>query len=197
MVMVELPPPGAGIGLGLKLTPTPRGTPEADKLIGLLKPPLIVVVTVDVPCCPCWTVSEDGDAEIVKLGDPAGVPCRLPAAVALSDGLFGAGADAVAVAKICRVMVKAISVDSLASISSPLRPCGCTHYYATPERGKRASPTVLLIQIENLLHPYHHDSTKPMRSPEYLAGTLMLLNNCPEASRDSYHSRSSLRPEGR
>ena len=49
MLMVELPEPGAGIGLGLKLTVVPDGTPEADKLIALLKPPLIVVVIVDVP----------------------------------------------------------------------------------------------------------------------------------------------------
>ena len=49
MVTVELPEPGAGIVTGLKLTPTPTGTPEADRPIELLKPPLIVVVIVDVP----------------------------------------------------------------------------------------------------------------------------------------------------
>ena len=49
MVMVELPEPGAGIGLGLKLTVVPVGTPEADRLIALLKPPLMVVVMVEVP----------------------------------------------------------------------------------------------------------------------------------------------------
>ena len=49
MVIVELPEPGAGIGFGLKLTVVPDGTPEADKLIALLKPPLTVVVIVDVP----------------------------------------------------------------------------------------------------------------------------------------------------
>ncbi len=49
MVMVELAEPGAGIGLGLKLTVVPDGTPEADKLMALLKPPLMVVVIVDVP----------------------------------------------------------------------------------------------------------------------------------------------------
>ena len=49
MVMIELPEPGAGIGFGLKLTVVPDGTPEADRLIALLKPPLIVVVIVDVP----------------------------------------------------------------------------------------------------------------------------------------------------
>jgi len=49
MVMVELPPPGAGIGFGLKLTVVPDGIPEADNVMALLKPPLIVVVIVDVP----------------------------------------------------------------------------------------------------------------------------------------------------
>ena len=49
MVMVELPEPGAGIGLGLKLTVVPDGIPEADRLIALLKPPLMAAVTVDVP----------------------------------------------------------------------------------------------------------------------------------------------------
>jgi hypothetical protein len=49
MVMVELPEPGAGIGSGLKLTVVPDGTPDADKAIALLKPPLMVVVMVEVP----------------------------------------------------------------------------------------------------------------------------------------------------
>ena len=68
MVIVELPEPGAGIGLGLKLTVVPDGTPEADKLMELLKPPLMAVVIVDVPWLPCWTLSDAGEAEIVKLG---------------------------------------------------------------------------------------------------------------------------------
>ena len=49
MVMVELPAPGAGIGSGLKLTVVPDGTPDADKVMALLKPPLTVVVIVEVP----------------------------------------------------------------------------------------------------------------------------------------------------
>ena len=47
--MVELPEPGAGMGLGLKLTVVPDGMPEADSVIAPLKPPLTVVVIVDVP----------------------------------------------------------------------------------------------------------------------------------------------------
>ena len=49
MVMVELPAPGAGIEFGLKLTVVPVGIPEADRLIALLKPPLMAVVIVEVP----------------------------------------------------------------------------------------------------------------------------------------------------
>ena len=49
IVIVELPEPGAGIVCGLKVTVMPDGAPEADKLIALLKPPLMVVVIVDVP----------------------------------------------------------------------------------------------------------------------------------------------------
>src|SRR5271166_3640671 len=49
IVMLELPAPGAGMVWGLKLTVVPEGIPEADRLIALLKPPLMVVVIVDVP----------------------------------------------------------------------------------------------------------------------------------------------------
>jgi hypothetical protein len=48
-VMVEVPAPGAAMLLGLKLTVVPVGIPEADRVIALLNPPLMVVVTVDVP----------------------------------------------------------------------------------------------------------------------------------------------------
>ena len=52
MVMVELPEPGAGIGLGLKLTVVPEGMPDADRVMSLLKPPLMAVVIVEVPRLP-------------------------------------------------------------------------------------------------------------------------------------------------
>ena len=68
MVIVELPEPGAGIGLGLKLTVVPDGTAEADRVMALLKPPLMLVVIVEVPGLPCWTLSEAGEAEMVKVG---------------------------------------------------------------------------------------------------------------------------------
>src|SRR3974390_535818 len=67
IVIVELPAPGAGIGLGLKLTVVPDGTPEADRLIALLNPPVMAVVIVEVPWFPCATLREDGEAEIVKV----------------------------------------------------------------------------------------------------------------------------------
>src|SRR5271166_1153269 len=68
MVIVELPAPGASIVLGLKLTVVPVGTPVADRLIELLKPPLTVVVMVDVPGVPWMTLREAGEADIAKLG---------------------------------------------------------------------------------------------------------------------------------
>src|SRR3974377_1191411 len=68
--MVEVPAPGAGIGSGLKLTVVPEGTPEADRLMALLKPPLMVVVMVEVPWLPWATLREAGEAEIVKFGEP-------------------------------------------------------------------------------------------------------------------------------
>ena len=67
MVMVEVPEPGAAIVLGWKLTVVPAGMPEADKLMALLKPPLTVVVMVEVPWLPWATLRDAGDAEIVKL----------------------------------------------------------------------------------------------------------------------------------
>ena len=48
-VIVELPLPGAGIVLGSKLTVVPDGIPDADKLMELLNPLLMVVLIVEVP----------------------------------------------------------------------------------------------------------------------------------------------------
>jgi hypothetical protein len=69
--MVELPVPGAAIEVGLKLTVVPAGAPEAERLIELLKPPLTVVVIVEVPWLPCATLSEVGEAVRVKFPPPA------------------------------------------------------------------------------------------------------------------------------
>ena len=66
IVMVDEPEPGAAIGLGLKLTVVPVGAPLADRLTALLKPPLTVVVMVEVPWPPGATLTEDGLALMVK-----------------------------------------------------------------------------------------------------------------------------------
>src|SRR6516164_9977968 len=68
IVMVDEPEPGAAIGLGLKLTVVPVGAPLADRLMALLKPPLTVVVMVEVPWAPCATLTEVGAALMVKSG---------------------------------------------------------------------------------------------------------------------------------
>src|SRR5208337_2113085 len=41
MVMTDVPDPGAPMELGLNVTDTPRGCPEAERLMELLNPPLI------------------------------------------------------------------------------------------------------------------------------------------------------------
>ena len=53
MVIVDVPEPGAEIVDGLKLTVVPEGMPDADRLIAPLKPPLMVLVIVDVVWLPC------------------------------------------------------------------------------------------------------------------------------------------------
>ena len=49
IVIVDVPEPGAGIVLGLKVMVVPVGTPDAERAMELLKPPLTAVVIVDVP----------------------------------------------------------------------------------------------------------------------------------------------------
>src|SRR5215469_10306546 len=68
IVILEVPEPGAAIGLGLKPTVVPEGTPLADRLMALLKPPLTAVVMVELPWLPCATVTEVGEALTAKLG---------------------------------------------------------------------------------------------------------------------------------
>ncbi len=82
IVIVEVPDPGAGIVLGLKLTVTPVGIPDAVSAIELLNPPLTALVMVDVPWLPCTTLSEDGDADRLKLG--AAVTVRVTVVVRCS-----------------------------------------------------------------------------------------------------------------
>jgi len=67
IVILDEPEPGAAIGLGLKMTVVPEGAPLADKLMVLLKPPLTVVVMVELPWAPCATLTEAGAALMAKL----------------------------------------------------------------------------------------------------------------------------------
>lgn len=69
MVMVELPEPGAAMELGLKLTVTLLPIPEADKPTAELKPPEMVVVMVAVCEPPLATLTELGEAPMVKFGE--------------------------------------------------------------------------------------------------------------------------------
>ena len=78
IVIIELPEPGAAIGFGAKLTVVPLGAPEVDSVIELLKPPEIVLVMVDVPCVPCTTLNDDGDADRVKFAVEVTVNVVLP-----------------------------------------------------------------------------------------------------------------------
>lgn len=68
IVMVDDPVPGAAIGFGLKPTVTRLPCPEADNVIAELKPFKAVVLIVEVPELPRVTVTEDGEAPIVKSG---------------------------------------------------------------------------------------------------------------------------------
>ncbi len=56
------------MGFGLKLTVTRLPCPDADNEIAALKPFSAVVLIVEVPELPRVTVSEDGEALIVKSG---------------------------------------------------------------------------------------------------------------------------------
>ena len=89
IVMVELPVPVMEVGL--KLTVTPVGWPVADRLTAESKPPLTVLVMVDVPALPWATDTEAGEAERLKPGveEPARelikpAPFGLPQPVAKS-----------------------------------------------------------------------------------------------------------------
>jgi hypothetical protein len=67
-VMVDVPDPGAAIELGLNVTVTRDPWPLADRLIAELKPPDIAVVMVEWPELPRATLSDVGDAAMVKFG---------------------------------------------------------------------------------------------------------------------------------
>ena len=68
IVMVDDPVPGAAMGFGLKLTVTRLPCPEADNEMDELKPFKAVVLIVELPEVPRLTVTELGEALIVKSG---------------------------------------------------------------------------------------------------------------------------------
>jgi hypothetical protein len=65
--MTDDPVPGAAMGFGLKLTVTRLPCPEADNEIAELKPFKAVVLIVEVPELPRATVTEVGEALMLKL----------------------------------------------------------------------------------------------------------------------------------
>lgn len=88
-VIVDVPEPGAGIELGLKLTLTRDPWPLADKAMAELKPPEIAVVIVDLPELPRETLSDVGEALMVKLGFvPVTVSLTVVLAVVLPEVPF-------------------------------------------------------------------------------------------------------------
>jgi hypothetical protein len=80
MVMLEVPEPGAAMDAGVKLTVTPVGCPVADNVTAELNPPETAVVMVDRPVSP-RTVSEFGEAEMVKSGVPGAVTVNVTVVV--------------------------------------------------------------------------------------------------------------------
>jgi len=84
IIMVEFPAPV--IEVGLKPMVTPVGWPEAVREIAESKPPVTVLVMVEVPELPCATETEAGEADRLKPGvgelpvselirlDPFGLP---------------------------------------------------------------------------------------------------------------------------
>src|SRR6266853_2831884 len=67
-VEVALPFAGGVTGLVEKAAVTPLGSPLALSVVAELKPLRLVMVIVLVPLPPCVTVSDDGEAPMVKSG---------------------------------------------------------------------------------------------------------------------------------
>lgn len=82
IVMVDDPAPV--IEVGLKVTVTPVGWPLADNEMAELKPPVTVLVIVEVPAWPCATDTEVGEAERLNPG-----PDELPARAAIRPAPLG------------------------------------------------------------------------------------------------------------
>ncbi len=81
-VRVDVPAPVMDVGL--KVAVTPDGSPLADKAIAELKPPVTVLVIVEVTELPLTTLTEEGEALRVKLPVTGAVTVRLTVAVCVS-----------------------------------------------------------------------------------------------------------------
>ena len=82
IVIFEVPAPV--IEPGLKPTVTPVGWPVADNEMAESKPPVTVLVIVEVPELPCATETDEGDAERLNPG-----PDELPARAVMRPEPFG------------------------------------------------------------------------------------------------------------
>ena len=82
IVMVEDPVPVMEVGL--KVTLTPVGCPLADKEMAESKPPVTLLVMLEVPELPCATESDAGEAERLNPGAD-----ELPARAAIRPAPFG------------------------------------------------------------------------------------------------------------
>lgn len=84
-VSVEVTPPfAAGVtGLVENAAVTPLGNPVADNVVAALNPPVLVMVIVLVPLAPWVTVTEAGEAAMVKLGVAVALTVRTSVVVAV------------------------------------------------------------------------------------------------------------------
>ena len=70
-VDVALPFAGGVTGLAEKVAVTPLGSPLTLRVVAELNPPVLVTVIVLAALVPCFTLTEEGDAERVKFPVPA------------------------------------------------------------------------------------------------------------------------------
>ena len=83
-VEVALPLAGGVTGFVEKATVTPVGKPEVLSVVAELKLFWLVMVTVLAPFPPCVTVTDEGEAPIVKLGVAAGLTVSAMVALCVS-----------------------------------------------------------------------------------------------------------------
>lgn len=82
-VEVTLPLAGGVTGLVENVAVTPLGNPDALNVVAELNPPVLVMVIVLVPLAPCVTVTEVGDAAMVKFGVAAELTVNASVVVAV------------------------------------------------------------------------------------------------------------------